>query len=87
MLQSAGLAEVVATPGGGEGRREGCQRGRGVVGTPIRSGRDSLGDDRALEGVPTDEALEGEVLLVAAHLVVLAVWRTQEAATIDIFMY
>lgn len=77
MLQSAGLAEVVATPGGGEEGR-GSERAGGVVRTPLRSGRDSLGDDGALEGVPAYEALEGQVLFVAAHLVVLAVWRKQE---------
>lgn len=39
---------------------------------PLR-GRGLLGDDGVLEGLPADEALEGQVLIVAAHLVVLVV--------------
>lgn len=63
------------------GRRQRGQRGRDVARTPVRSGRDSLGDDGALVGVPADEALEGHVLFVAAHLVVLSVWKTPEVQT------
>lgn len=39
----------------------------------LLSGRGLLGDDRVLEGLPADEALEGQVLIVAAHLVVLVI--------------
>lgn len=35
--------------------------------------RGLLGDDGVLEGLPADEALERQVLIVAAHLVVLVV--------------
>lgn len=36
-------------------------------------GRGLLGDDGVLEGLPADETLEGQVLVVAADLVVLVV--------------
>lgn len=71
MLQSAGLTEVVAAPGGQRERHS--QHGQHGDGGGQREGRDSLGDNGALEGVPADEALEGQVLIVTAHLVVLAI--------------
>lgn len=39
----------------------------------------TLCDDGILEGLPADEALEGHILLVAAHLVVLIVIRSISA--------
>lgn len=49
----------------------------GSEGPRLRSGRDSLGDDGAFEGLSADEALEGHVLFIAADLIVLAVCRTR----------
>lgn len=69
MLQSAGLAEVVPAPGGhGTGSTRRFERD-----VLLLRDRGLLGDDGVLEGLPADEALEGQVLIVAAHLVVLVV--------------
>lgn len=37
-------------------------------------GRDSLCYDGILKSVPADEALEGQILFVTAHLIILIIW-------------
>lgn len=78
MLKSADLAEVMFAPETGKSARPSRQAvtqadGADAAARPPPPRTLLLCHDGIFEGLLADEALEGQVLLVAAHLVVLVI--------------
>lgn len=74
MLKSADLAEIMLAPGRGKRKtRSSCKAAPSGDGAPAAAETLLLCHDGVFEGLLADEALEGQILLVAAHLVVLVI--------------
>lgn len=72
MLESADLTEVMLAPETGKNSRT-CKAATSGDGAHAAAQTLLLCHDGIFEGLLADEALEGQVLLVAAHLVVLVI--------------